>query len=117
MDLLYCRNMGERRPEQGEQNRDEDEGPKPLFDLGQVVGTPGVLESLRQAEEEPLTYLLKHVTGDWGDLPEQDIEENRRSLEQDLRIFSAYHLNTGVKIYVITEWDRSVTTLLLPEEY
>ena len=96
----------------------EGEPPKrPLFELGQTVATPGALASLQQAEEEPFTYLLRHVTGDWGDLPEQDIEENERSLEQDLRIFSAYHLSSGVKIYVITEWDRSVTTLLLPEEY
>ena len=96
----------------------EGEPPKrPLFELGQTVATPGALASLQQAEEEPFTYLLRHVTGDWGDLPEEDIEENERSLEQDLRIFSAYHLSSGVKIYVITEWDRSVTTLLLPEEY
>ena len=90
---------------------------RPLFDLGQTVATPGALQALGLAEEDPLGYLFRHVTGDWGDLPEEDIEENQRSLEQDLRIFSAYHLNTGTKIYVITEWDRSVTTILLPEEY
>ena len=96
----------------------EGEPPKrPLFDLGQTVATPGALASLQHSEEEPLTYLLRHVTGDWGDLPEEDIEENERSLEHGNRLFSAYHLNTGVKIYVITEWDRSVTTILLPEDY
>ena len=96
----------------------ESEPPKrPLFELGQMVATPGALASLSEADEAPLSYLVRHVTGDWGDLPDEDIEENRRSLEQDLRIFSAYHLNTGVKIYVITEWDRSVTTILLPEDY
>ena len=90
---------------------------RPLFSLGQTVATPGALEALGQSEEDPFSYIVRHVTGDWGDLPEQDIEENQRSLEQDLRIFSAYHLNTGTKIYVITEHDRSVTTILLPEEY
>ena len=90
---------------------------RPLFDLGQTVATPGALDALARAEEDPLAYLYRHVTGDWGDLPEQDIEENELSLEQGFRLFSAYHLSTGVKIYVITEYDRSVTTLLLPEEY
>ena len=90
---------------------------RPLFELGQTVATPGALESLRLAGEDPMSYLRRHVTGDWGDLPHEDIEENERSLEQDLRIFSAYHLRSGVKIYVITEWDRSVTTILLPQDY
>ena len=96
----------------------EGESPvRPLFDLGQTVATPGALASLQEAGENPLTYLLRHVTGDFGDLPEEDIEENRRSLAQDLRIFSAYQLSSGVKIWVITEWDRSVTTILLPGDY
>ena len=90
---------------------------RPLFELGQTVATPGALESLRLAGEDPMSYLLRHVTGDWGDLPREDIEENERSLKQNLRIFSAYHLRSGVKIYVITEWDRSVTTILLPQDY
>ena len=90
---------------------------RPLFELGQTVATPGALDALARAEENALAYLVRHVTGDWGDLPEEDLQENQFSLENDLRIFSAYHLKTGVKIYVITEWDRSVTTLLLPEEY
>jgi len=89
----------------------------PLFDLGQTVATPGALEALREAEEDPISYLVRHVTGDWGDLPEEDIQENQFSLEHGLRIFSAYHLNAGTKIYVITEYDRSVTTILLAEEY
>ena len=90
---------------------------RPLFSLGQTVATPGALEALEQAEENPLAYLQRHVTGDWGDLPEEDVQENQFSLENDLRIFSAYHLPNGAKIWVITEWDRSVTTILLPSEY
>ena len=57
------------------------------------------------------------MTGDWGELPEEDIAENERSVEQGLRVFSAYWLQTGTKIWVITEWDRSATTILLPDEY
>ena len=96
----------------------EGEPPKrPLFELGQTVATPGALAALRNSEEEPITYLFRHVTGDWGDLPEEDIAENERSLEQGLRLFSAYHLSSGEKIWVITEYDRSVTTILLPSDY
>ena len=90
---------------------------RPLFDLGQMVATPGALDALAQAEESPLAYLQRHVTGDWGDLPEEDIAENELSLREGHRLLSAYHLTSGTKIWVITEWDRSVTTILLPSEY
>ena len=90
---------------------------RPLFDLGQVVATRGFLAAVERAGEAPSGYLQRHVTGDWGDLPEEDIEENKLSLEKGYRIFSAYHLEDGTKFYLITEWDRSVTTFLLPDEY
>ena len=95
----------------------EEDDLKPLFDLGQVVGTPGALRAMEKAEQSPIGLLRRHVTGDWGNLPEEDKEENERSVEHGLRIFSAYKLETGVKVWLITEWDRSVTTLLLPSEY
>ena len=95
----------------------EGEEPKPLFALGQTLATPGALSTLTEAETEPLELLFRHVTGDWGDLPEQDIEENKLSVEKGLRIFSSYKLETGAKVWVITEWDRSATTILLPEDY
>jgi len=57
------------------------------------------------------------VTGDWGDLEDEDKKENELFVKEGLRILSAYNLETGVKVWVITEWDRSVTTILLPEEY
>ena len=95
----------------------EPEEKHPLFDLGQTVATPGALSALGKAEESPITYLIRHVTGDWGDLPEEDVQENEFSLENGFRIFSAYHTANGVKFYVITEYDRSVTTILLPQEY
>jgi hypothetical protein len=83
----------------------------------QVVGTPGVLQVFIEAEQEPVELLHRHVTGDWGDLDDEDKKENELSVKQGFRLLSAYQLETGVKVWVITEWDRSVTTLLLPEEY
>jgi hypothetical protein len=57
------------------------------------------------------------VTGDWGDLEDEDKKENNFSVELGFRILSVYELETGGKVWVITEYDRSVTTILLPEEY
>ena len=88
-----------------------------LFALGQVVATPAALAAIEDAGQNPMQFLLRHVTGDWGDLPEEDKQENEFSLEHGFRIFSAYHTTNGVKFYVITEYDRSVTTFLLPHEY
>lgn len=112
--------MGKQEPQtsgEREHRNEEDSGPKPLFAMGRVVGTPGVLEALHEAEQDPVELLLRHQTGDWGQLPEEDKEENELSVEKGFRILSAYKLDTGVKVWVITEWDRSVTTLLLPNEY
>lgn len=103
-------------PEQSGQP-DKEKMPKVLFNLGHIAITPGATMSLQVAEHHPVQFLARHVTGDWGDLPEEDIEENKFAIDRGLRVFSAYKLDTGSMIYVITEWDRSVTTLLLPEEY
>ena len=94
-----------------------EEEKQPLFPLGQVVATPAALAAITEAGQDPLTFLERHVTGDYGDLPEEDIKENEFSLEHGFRIFSAYHTAEGVKFYIITEYDRSVTTILLPSEY
>jgi hypothetical protein len=88
-----------------------------LFPLGQVVATPGALAALEQAKQYPEEFLLRHVSGDWGRLDEHDRQENERALVQGTRLFSAYETSLKVRIWVITEWDRSVTTLLLPSEY
>ena len=90
---------------------------QPLFPLGQVVATPGVLAALQEAGQEPIEFLIRHVTGDWGELDAEDIQENEFSLKNDLRLLSAYRTAKDEKLWVITEWDRSVTTLLLPSEY
>jgi hypothetical protein len=90
---------------------------KALFPLGQVVATPGALEALEDAHQDPAVFLGRHVSGDWGEVPPEDAQENKLSVSQGFRILSAYTLSTGVKFWIISEADRSATTLLLPEEY
>ncbi len=90
---------------------------KAKFLLGQLVATPGALQALQDAGQNALEFLSRHVRGDWGDLDAEDKKENDFSVSRHLRILSAYTLTTGVKIWLITEADRSATTLLLPEEY
>ena len=89
----------------------------PLFCLGQIVATPGALEALQEARQDPLELLKRHQSGDWGEVPSEDKQENDFSVQQGFRILSAYTLSTGVKLWLITEADRSVTTFLLPAEY
>jgi hypothetical protein len=89
----------------------------PLFSLGQLVATPGALAALEKAGQGPLYFLSRHVHGDWGDLCEEDRRENQVSLERGFRLLSSYRTLADVKLYVVTEADRSVTTILLPEEY
>jgi hypothetical protein len=85
------------------------------FSIGQIVATPGVLEALTPVEIIPT--LLRHLRGDWGDLDAEDKEANDQSLIDGSRLLSAYHSAKGIKFWIITEWDRSVTTVLLPSEY
>ncbi len=84
--------------------------------LGRIVATPGALKILREAGEDPLPYLARHSSGDWGDLDAHDRWENERSLKHGWRILSSYPIGEG-KVWIITEADRSITTILLPEEY
>lgn len=90
---------------------------KPLFDLGQLVATPGALAALEKTGQSAMDFLSRHVRGDWGDLPKEDKDENQTGLEKGFRLLSSYRTTSGDKIWVITEADRSVTTLLLPDEY
>lgn len=89
----------------------------PLFSLGNLVSTPGALEALTRNGFNPFQILERHITGDWGDLPEADKQENDVSLDLRLRILSAYTLPDQTKVWIITEADRSATTILLPDEY
>jgi len=87
------------------------------FDLGRMVATPGALEALERSGETPLAFLCRHVAGDWGDVDEHDRAENELSVREGFRLLSAYKLLDGTKIWIITEADRSSTTILLPSEY
>ena len=89
----------------------------PKFSLGRIVATPGALEALEEANQNPFEFLERHRAGDWGDLCEEDKSENEFSVRNGFRILSAYRTRNNVTIWVITEADRSVTTLLRPHEY
>jgi hypothetical protein len=88
-------------------------GPLPL---GRVVATPGALKLLTEVGEDPFCYLARHASGDWGEIDAHDRRENKLSLRHGWRIVSSYPIGEKV-IWVVTEADRSVTTVLLPEEY
>lgn len=87
------------------------------FELGQVVATPGALEALQRNGQMALTFVSRHVQGEWGELSDEDSYANDMALVHDTRILSAYSLNDGTKIWVITESDRSSTCVLLPSDY
>lgn len=89
----------------------------PLFPPGQMVATPGALALLEQVHKSPLEFLSRHLRGDWGDLCQDDKAENELSLKYGFRLMSSYQITETEKLWVITEGDRSVTTLLLPAEY
>ena len=84
--------------------------------LGRVVATPGALKMLMEARAHPFEYLARHATGDWGELCAFDRRQNEIALREGYRIFSSYEITSG-RVWIITEADRSITTILLPEEY
>ena len=89
-----------------------------LFKLGQVVATPGAIALLEHHETllTPNSILFRHVSGDDGDVCEEDKQVNKHAIEHGFRILSSYPVN-GETIWIITEADRSSTTILLPSEY
>ena len=87
---------------------------RPKFSLGQVVITPNALMTL--AAEDVRAALSRHQSGDWGDVCPEDRAENEFSLTRDLRLLSV-HRSNGTKFWIITEADRSATTVLMPEDY
>lgn len=88
-----------------------------LFPSGQVYMTVGARESLEESEEQPFEFLSRHQTGDYGMIGKEDWKENDLSVREGFRILSAYKTAKDVKIWVITEADRSATTILLLSEY
>ena len=88
-----------------------------LFPLGQIFLTIGAKDALEESCENAFEFLSRHQTGDWGEICDEDKQENELSLREGFRLLSSYRTNQGVKLWCITEYNRSVTTLLLPEEY
>jgi hypothetical protein len=87
----------------------------PKFDLGHLVATPNALNAL--SPDDIMTGLSSHIRGDWGELDPEDRSANERALQHGGRLFSAYLSTNQVKFWIITECDRSATTVLLPEDY
>jgi hypothetical protein len=88
-----------------------------MFPLGSIYLTAGASAALNESGQEPFEFLSRHQRGDWGEICEADKGENELSLREGFRLLSAYRTKQGVKLWCITEHNRSVTTLLLPEEY
>lgn len=92
--------------------------PKPLlFSPGRVLATPGAMLAMEAHHILSLDLLSRHLVGDWGQVPEEDATANREALKHGSRILSSYLLDDDVRVWIITEADRSSTTFLLPEEY
>jgi len=87
------------------------------FALGRTFITPGAEEALQIAGQTATEFLRRHMSGDWGELSDEDVKENEFSLKEGLRLLSAYQTGKGQKLWIITEADRSATTILLPSEY
>ena len=88
------------------------------FATGQIVMTSGVDALIEAGRLDPAPYLYRHLSGDWGDLNDSDRRLNDAALQSgEDRLFSSYQVAPNLKLWIITEWDRSVTTLLLPSEY
>lgn len=90
---------------------------QPRFRAGQLVMTAGVNDLVQRGALNPVPYLRRHLGGDWGDLCDEDRRSNDAALKNGDRLFSSYRVSDDLKLWIITEWDRSVTTLLLPSEY
>ena len=90
---------------------------KVLFPLGQILLTVGAREALSESDQQPIEFLARHQSGDWGLVYEDDRQENELSVREGFRILSAYRTAHRERIWVITGADRNSTTILLPSEY
>ena len=88
-----------------------------MFTLGRIVATPGALRALERANQSATFFLTRHAAGDWGELDPEDSRENEYSVTHGFRLLSSYTTAIGDKLWIITEANRSATTLLLPDEY
>ena len=89
----------------------------PLFHPGRIVATPGAMDALNDSPMQAAALLDRHMAGDWGDICEEDSRANTDALRYGNRLVSVYATQSGARLWIITESDRSATTLLLPDEY
>jgi hypothetical protein len=94
-----------------------EEEPRSLFRPGHLCTTQGALSAMRDADQDPLELLRRHMQGDWGDLDTEEQQKNDFAVAHGLPILSVYTLSTGVKVKIVTEEHRNVTTFLLSSEY
>ena len=90
---------------------------QPKFNLGSIVATPAAVQAIEKSGQSPSDFLSRHVKGDWGEVCEEDKQLNDQALIDGDRLLSAYRTLKNARIWIISEADRSATTLLLPEEY
>lgn len=96
---------------------------KPKFQLGKLVITPAALEVIEKSKQSPTTFLSRHICADWGEIGSEDIALNNEAikfegdLKKQMRVMSVYKTSKKDTVWIITEYDRSVTTILLPSEY
>ena len=90
---------------------------QPLFSLGQIVATPAALEALAAAGQSADAFIRRHLCGDWGELGADDTAENQLALSEGFRLVSSYAVSATLKMWIITEADRSSTCILLPSDY
>lgn len=88
-----------------------------LFALGQIVATPGAIDLIEEKGLEPGYFIARHSHGDFGNLDAYDVDKNWNAIMNRGRVFSSYRIDAHSNLWIITETDRSFTTLLLPEEY
>ena len=90
---------------------------RPKFPIGRLVATPGALAAMAEAGQNAMHFISRHIVGDWGDCDDEDRQATEDALRDGERLLSVYRTTKNVKLWVITEADRSSTCVLLPEEY
>ena len=98
--------------------------PEQKFEMGRLVMTTALQHDLEESDtekgwhDEINLFVSRHLFGDFGDMDKQDTAQNNAAIASgEDRVFSSYTTTKGIKMWVITEWDRSITTLLRPEDY
>jgi hypothetical protein len=84
--------------------------------VGWIVITPGALVALVESHEDPKTFVYRHIQGDWGEIGPDEWADNEYALRHEEQLFSVYETRHGRKLWVVTEGNRYVTTILLPPE-